>query len=177
MTTRKARVDGANVSPSVRARRRHRARPTPRWLAQATEVDQVAKARCLLVLDVLSGRVPVSDAIQGAQLARPTYYQLETRALQAMLTALTPGAETAGQADRLASSRRIATLEAQVKELSQGKRRAERLLALTRKVIVPRNVRLARGRGPRSTGRTKPTMTKPPATTRSTSTPAGGGAC
>jgi hypothetical protein len=69
-------------------------------------------------LDVLSGQTPVTDAIRAAKLSRGTYDQIETRALQAMLAALTPGVVTeTGAADRLAAARRIATLEGPVRRL------------------------------------------------------------
>jgi len=133
---------------SIHRTRRGRPRPMPRWLRDAAEVDAVAKARCLLLLDVLSGRVTVTEALGQARLARPTYYQLEQRALEAMLQALTPGAESAGSRDRLAMARRVAQLESQVQRLEQARRRAERLLVLTRKVLPlgnARRVRRARG--------------------------------
>lgn len=129
---------------STRRTRRGRPRPVPRWLREAAEVDAVAKARCLLLLDVLSGRVTVTEALGQARLARPTYYQLEQRALEAMLQALTPGAESAGSRDRLAQARRVAQLEGQVQRLEQARRRAERLLVLTRKVLPLGGARRAR---------------------------------
>jgi hypothetical protein len=166
--------------------RRRRPRPTPKWLRQAQDLDAIGKARCLLVLDVLSGQTPVTDAIQAGKLSRGTYYQLETRALQAMLGALTPGVvtETGAAADRVAAARRIATLEGQVRRLEQGKRRAERLLVLTRKVIQPGRLTTA---GPKP-GRRRSTPagasasprrpTRPAASPRpSTPTPGGGGGC
>ena len=73
-----------------RASRRHRSRPTPKWLLKAEDIDQVARQRCLMVLSVLSGETPVTDAIKTAGISRGTYYQLETRALSAMLRSLGP---------------------------------------------------------------------------------------
>jgi polyhydroxyalkanoate synthesis regulator phasin len=116
-------------------RRARRARPTPRWLKQAQDLDEMAKRRTLMVLSVLSGERPVTDAIEEAQVSRPLYYQLETKALQAMLRALAPGAELTGTAGADGMARRISELEEQVKELTQQKRRSERLLFLTRKVV------------------------------------------
>ncbi len=164
-------------------RRRRRPRPTPKWLRQAEDLDQIAKARCLLVLDVLSGQTPVTEAIQAGKLSRGTYYQLETRALQAMLAALTPGVVTeSGAADRVAAARRIATLEGQVRRLEQGKRRAERLLGLTRKVIQPGRLTTA---GPKPGRRRstpagasavlKPRRERAASPRPSTPTPGGGG--
>jgi hypothetical protein len=92
----------------------------------------MAKRRCLLVLSVLSGERPVSDVIEEAEISRPMYYQLEERALQAMLLALTPGAGELGSSE---PSKRIAELEKKVAQLEADKRRGERLLLLTRKVM------------------------------------------
>jgi hypothetical protein len=88
------------------------------------------------VLSVLSGETPVTDAIMSSNISRPLYYQLEERALKAMLKALTPGSETVPIAGPdPVSLRRIADLEAKVHQLEQDKRRMERLLYLTRKVV------------------------------------------
>ena len=98
-----------------------------------------------MVLSVLSGEKPVSDAIEQARISRGTYYQMETRALEAMLAALNPVAPTKarGSADLAAAAARIAQLQVRVARLEVEKRRSERLLLLTRKTI----------RGPVTTGR------------------------
>lgn len=98
-----------------------------------------------MVLSVLSGETPVTDAIREAKISRGTYYQMETRALNAMLAALNPLASSAqnGAPDLSAATARITQLEAQLKTLEQERRRAQRLLLLTRKSI----------RGPVSRGR------------------------
>jgi hypothetical protein len=114
--------------------RRKRPRPTPRWLSKSDQIDQVARGRCLLLLSVLSGEKPVTDAISEAGISRATYYQLETRALSAMLRALTPGAsDEENQAN--SPQRRIAELEEKVKLLERGRRRSERLLLMTRRLV------------------------------------------
>jgi hypothetical protein len=117
-------------------RRRHRPRPTPAWLLEQQDLDEIARRRCLMVMSVLSGETPVTDAITSANISRQLYYQLEERALKAMLRALTPGTETAPiTGPDPASLRRIAELEAKVHQLEQDKRRTDRLLYLTRKVV------------------------------------------
>lgn len=89
-----------------------------------------------MVLSVLSGETPVTDAIASSNISRQTYYQLEERALKAMLKALTPGSEGAPiTGPDPASLRRIGELEAKVRQLEQDKRRTDRLLYLTRKVV------------------------------------------
>jgi hypothetical protein len=76
---------------------------------------------------------------------RPT---LEEKALRAMLRALTPGAtDTPAPSAEGPALRRIAELEAKVKKLEQDKRRGERLLFLTRKLVKPGKMTTgARGR-------------------------------
>lgn len=140
-------------------RRRHRPRPTPSWLLEQQDLDDIARRRCLMVLSVLSGETPVTDAIASANISRQLYYQLEERALKAMLKALTPGSESAPvTGPDPASLRRIAELEAKVSHLEQDKRRIDRLLYLTRKVVKT---------GPLTTGsrgrRPKPRLGSPSA--------------
>jgi hypothetical protein len=100
-----------------------------------------------MVLSVLSGEKPVTQAIQEAGISRGTYYQLETRALEAMLLALGP--RPLGRERQ--TSTRVWELEAKLKRLEQAKRRAERLLQLTRKVVKAEVAR-PRGRRTSSTG-------------------------
>lgn len=146
-------------TPHRRARR-PRSRPIPKWLKTSSELDAVARSRCLLLLSVLSGELPVTTAIARAKIARGTYYKLETRALQAMLAALNPlaGATADGRADLTVAAARIGELEGKVKALERDKRRAERLLLLTRKSLRAPVTTGRRGRWPRRlrTGPTTP---------------------
>ena len=144
--------------------RRHRARTTPKWLLKSEEIDRLAQERCLLVLSVLSGEKPVTDAIAEAGISRGTYYQLETRALQAILRALGP----LGSAEDTGSSpvRQIALLEEKVKALERSRRRAERLLLMTRRVMKAperKTGSTARGKGRSPSSKTtKAKAVKPP---------------
>ncbi|HSD20762.1 MAG TPA: hypothetical protein VLC54_12030 [Anaeromyxobacter sp.] len=107
----------------------------------------MARRRCLLILSVLSGEKPVSDAIAESGLSRNTYYQLEEKALDAMLAALgpTPPGRKPDQ------SAEIAALQARLAKLEEEKRRAERLLLLTRKVVRTGRLTLPGLGRPRST--------------------------
>ena len=165
MSTRKARVD---------LRRKNRSRPTPRWLKAAADLDPIARSRCLMVLSVLSGEKPVTDAITEVGISRATYYHLETRALAAMLRALAPGAE---EAEERSPQRQVAKLEKKVKVLEQSKRRAERLLLMTRRVLGPVKTSSTRsGRSPsRSSGRRKKSPPVKPSLSPSSPTPIGAG--
>ena len=96
-----------------------------------------------MVLSVLSGEKPVTDAIGEAKVSRGTYYQLETRALNAMLAALNPLATVTKNAMPDFSATRIEALLERIAQLEQEKRRTQRLLLLTRKSI----------RSPLTTGR------------------------
>jgi hypothetical protein len=100
------------------------------------EIDGMAKERCLMVLSVLSGEKPVTDAITEAGISRGTYYKLETQALNAMLRALGPLATAEGM--ETSPVRQIALLEGKVKELERARRRSQRLLLMTRRVLKGR---------------------------------------
>lgn len=115
----------------------------PKWLQDSEKLDAMARSRCLMVLSVLSGEKPVTDAIQEAKIARGTYYQMETRALNAMLAALNPLASVSETAVPDLSATRIEALLERITQLEQEKRRTQRLLLLTRKTI----------RAPLTTGR------------------------
>lgn len=128
------------------AKRATRTRPMPRWVLSASDLDEMAKRRCLLVLSVLSGERAVTEVIAEAQISRPMYYQLEERALRAMLVALTPGANDPGASE---PAKRIAELERRLEVAEQGRRRSERLLLLTRKVMKGPLKKLAPGRPPK----------------------------
>ncbi len=88
-----------------------------------------------MVLSVLSGEKPVTQAIAQAKISRGTYYQMEMRALNAMLTALNPLATVARTAVPDLSATRIEALMSRIQHLEQEKRRTQRLLLLTRKSI------------------------------------------
>lgn len=131
-----------------RQHRKHRGRPLPKWIKERQELDEMARRRCLLVLSVLSGEKPVTDAIAESGMSRNTYYQLEERALEAMLEALGP---TPGPGRKPDQGTRIAELEVRIARLEQEKRRAERLLLLTRKVVRRGRLTLPGLGRPRST--------------------------
>ena len=135
-----------------RASRKHRPRRLPKWLTDATQLEAIARSRCLMVLSVLSGETPVTDAITQAKISRGTYYQLETRALKAILAAMNPlaGNSDATGADLSAASWRIAQLQRQVQCLQQEKRRGQRLLLLMRKSIRAPVSTGHRGRWPKA---------------------------
>jgi TolA-binding protein len=149
----------------VRQHRKHRSRPTPKWLL-SSELDTTARSRCLMVLSVLSGETPVTEAIVEAKISRNTYYTLETRALQAMLKAMRPRARRRlSQSTELsAASERIAQLQRRVERLEQEKRRLQRLLLLTRKSMEPvvkprvRQVKLGSALGPSCFTRSTPSQ-------------------
>lgn len=134
-----------------RASRKHRPRSLPKWLTRSTQLEAIARSRCLMVLSVLSGETPVTDAITQAKISRGTYYQLETRALQAMLAAMNPlaGNSQGVGADLSAASWQIGKLQRQVKRLEQEKRRSQRLLLLMRKSIRAPVTSGHRGRWPK----------------------------
>lgn len=103
-----------------------------------------------MVLSVLSGEKPVTDAIAQAKISRGTYYQMETRALNAMLVALNPIATVTQGATPDLSATRIEALLNRIQQLEQDKRRTQRLLLLTRKSIRAPVTTGRRGRLPKS---------------------------
>ena len=132
------------------ARTKPRRRPTPKWLLKSAQLDAVARSRCLLVLSVLSGEMAVTEAIAEAKISRPTYYQLETRALNAMLAALNPRLAAQKASPDLSTAAGVEEMQGRIERLEQEKRRTRRLLLLTRKAIrAPVTVR-RRGRPPKS---------------------------
>lgn len=101
-----------------------------------------------MVLSVLSGEKPVTEAIAEAKISRGTYYQMETRALHAMLAALNPIASVKAKEPDLRP--RIQELNERIRRLEQEKRRTQRLLLLSRKSAWAPLTGLWRGRLPRS---------------------------
>ncbi len=131
MTRSRRRADEEKPKTTDRKRPR-RTRPTPKWLTEQQDVDDLARRRCLMILSVLSGERAVTEVILEAGISRQSYYDLETRALHAMLRALLPGSSEAGATS---AEKRLVELEQRVKQLQMEKRRSERLLLLTRKVM------------------------------------------
>jgi hypothetical protein len=151
----------------------------PQWLKEQQDLDEMAKRRCLMVLEVLSGEKPVSDVIEENQISRGLYYQLETKAVRGMLAALAPGADPTGQP--VGTIERLHLLEAKCAKLEREKRRTDRLLYVTKQVVKPGPIGTLTGRLPRSSTtngkKSSPGSTaKTPATPTSTSTPTPSGA-
>lgn len=144
MNRRRARHAGAVVD----GRRKPHPRKMPKWLRDPARMDAVAHSRCMMVLSVLSGETPVSVAIAQAKISRGTYYQLETRAVKAMLAALNPLATAKRRAPPDLSATRIQALMERVRALEQDKRRMKRLVLMARKAKLPDSLqeRLARKR-------------------------------
>jgi hypothetical protein len=111
-------------------------------LQKAGEED-LAKRRCVMILDVLSGRTPVTDAIERAQISRGTYYQLETKALRGMLEALEPETRRGPSPD---ATKALEQLQQKVEKLEAENRRLDRLLSLTTRILKPGSVTTGSGR-------------------------------
>jgi hypothetical protein len=131
--------------------RKPRSRPTPRWLIKKSDLDAVARNRVLLVLSVLSGEKPVTTAIAEAGISRGFYYQLETKALNAMLLALAPGSDGESSPDATGLHHRIKQLEDKLERAEAAQRRAERLLFVQRKLTSSGPVKTHRGRPAKTT--------------------------
>lgn len=136
-----------DTSPKKR-RRRRRSHTTPKWLTEKADLDEVARNRVLMFLSVISGEKTVTTAIEESGISRNLYYQLETKALNAMLLALAPGADGDPSTDAAGYRHRISELEAKLQRTEQGQRRAERLLHMHRK-LTPGPMKTRRGRPPK----------------------------
>ncbi len=166
-------------TPPAASARRPRSRATPRWLATTSDLDQIARNRVLLILAVLSGEKPVTTAITEHGISRGFYYQLETKALNAMLLALAPGSDGDASPDAMGLQNRIKHLEAKLTRAETAQRRAERLLHVQRKLTMAGPVKTRRGRPPKQptsstpAGRTnwRSPMTKPTTARRAPSSP------
>jgi len=134
MTNSPERPVGTAAAEVKRPRHRRQAY-VPKWLRRPGEQQQIARARCLMILSVLSGQRSVGEAIVAGKIPRPLYYQLERRALEGMLRALDPmTSATLSEHRELTEARaKVRALSAQVKDLTQCKRSAERLLRLVLK--------------------------------------------
>ena len=124
-----ARKRRGGIAPS--RRRKTRARQ-PKWLLETKDLDLIAQRRCLMILSVLSGEKSVEDASREAEIIPALYYQLEKKALSAMLAALVPGATRDGS-----PAPAMKQMESRIRELEVTKRRLERLLFLTRMTVKP----------------------------------------
>ena len=133
------------------SKRKRRSRPVPTWLAKKSDLDAVARNRVMLVLSVLSGEKPVTSAIEDAGISRGFYYQLETKALNAMLLALAPGSDSDASPGATGLHQRIKQLEDKVTKAEAAQRRAERMLFVQRKLSNPGPVKTHRGRPPKVT--------------------------
>lgn len=142
--------DASTPHTATTTTRQPRSRPTPRWLTTKTDLDTIARNRVLLVLSVLSGEKPVTIAIADSGISRGFYYQLETKALNAMLLALAPGGDGDSSTDAAGLHHRIKQLEQQLAMAETAQRRAERMLLMQRKL----------GMGPVKTHRGRPTGSK-----------------
>lgn len=138
-----------DTSPK-RRRRRRRTRLTPSWLTDKPDLDEVARNRVLMFLSIISGEKTVTTAIEETGISRNLYYQLETKALNAMLLALAPGAEGDPSTDAAGFRTRISELELKLQQAEQAQRRAERLLHLHRKMTPTGPLKSRRGRPPKT---------------------------
>jgi hypothetical protein len=57
------------TSPKKVRRRKHRSRKLPLLIGKMNDMD-IAKRRAVMILEVLSGHTPVTDAIERAKISR-----------------------------------------------------------------------------------------------------------
>lgn len=143
MTTQDAPRDSNGKKKRTR---RKRARTIPAQI-EKSQSHELAKRRLLMMLEVLSGRMSVTAAIEKTQISRNTYYQLESKALNAMLEALTPFETPRGR--KADPRKKLRALEDRIERLEVENRRLERLLALNDRYLKPGSVTTGLGRKPK----------------------------
>ena len=163
----KHRAASAASKKRPKQQRKMRPRPTPRWI-ESEEIEEIARRRCLMILSVLSGEKPVTEAIKEAEITRPLYYLLERRALDAMVLALIPGS---GPGRKPEISSQIRALEEKIQTLEKEKRRMERLLFMTRKLMKPGPMKTRTGLMKSGRPKKKTTTSSPTTETSDTRSP------
>lgn len=98
---------------------------------EGLESDEAAKKRVWTLLQVLSGQMGVSEAAKSAQISLPRYYQLERKAIEAMLLAMSP---TAGRGQPL---ERLERLQERSQALEQENARQRQLLRMAKRLWGP----------------------------------------
>jgi hypothetical protein len=98
---------------------------------EGMESDEAAKKRVWTLLQVLSGQMGVGEAAKAAQISLPRYYQLEKKALAAMLLALSP---TAGRGQPM---ERLEKLQRRSEDLEQENARQRQLLRMAKRLWGP----------------------------------------
>ena len=95
------------------------------------ESDEASKKRVWTVLQVLSGQMGISEAAKAAQISPNRYYQLEQKAVHAMLLAMSP---TQGRGQPM---ERLQKMEKRSEALEQENARQKQLLRMARKLWGP----------------------------------------
>ncbi len=98
---------------------------------EGIEADEVSKKRAWTLMQVLSGQMGVTEAAKAAQITVNRYYQLEQKALSAMLLALSP---VSGRGKTLQSFQK---LEKKSAGLEQENARQRQLLRMARRLWGP----------------------------------------
>jgi hypothetical protein len=112
-----------------------------------------AKRQAAIVLEVLSGLRGPTEGSEAMSVSLSRYYQLETRALQGLITALEPrpkGRQTTPEQERDALAREKRRLEREVTRLQALLRAAERAVGIPAAPKASKAGKLAgKGRGKR----------------------------
>ena len=98
---------------------------------EGIQSDETAKKRVWALLQVLSGQMGVTEAAKAAVISVPRYYQLEKKALGAMLLALSP-MQGRGQ-----PMERLEKLQKQSEVLQEENARQKQLLRMARRLWGP----------------------------------------
>lgn len=100
---------------------------------EGVQAEEVAKKRAWAVLQVLSGQMGVTEAAQAGQISVPRYYQLEQKAVVAMVQALSPGAP----GGRGTAQEQLGRAKKRLEALETEQARQRQLMRLARKLWGP----------------------------------------
>jgi len=128
MTSNGVRDPAAAARPAdKRARRRH----VPGSAALGQDAGHEAQRVAAVILDVLAGVRAPSQAAEAVGVSLPRYFQLETRAMQALVT----GCEARPRGPGRSADRELAALRRQQERLQRELSRQQTLVRLAQRTI------------------------------------------
>jgi hypothetical protein len=156
-TTGVREAAGASAAAKVRpAGKRSRQRHTPGGAALGKDAGQEAQRTAAAVLDVLAGVRTPRQAAEALGVSQARYFQVETRAVQALVDSCAPRPRGPGRN----VDKELATLRRQLQRLQQEVSRQQTLLRLAQRTIglPPPRPTLAK---PSGTGQSKKRPRRP----------------
>jgi hypothetical protein len=125
--TREANVPSPPKVPRTGKRLRH----TPGGAALGKDAGQEAQRMAAAILDVLAGVRTTAQAAEALGVSQPRYFQVEARALQALVDSCSPRPRGRGRN----ADKELAALRRQLERLQQEVNRQQTLLRLAQRTI------------------------------------------